>query len=242
VFVGTGPLPVALRGRRSIASAMTRPEDFFLAPEAKPKDPAAPQAKDDLSAFVQRSALDAYATADKMAEIAKGADGNARYPATELAAQFRFMARLIKANIGTRVFYTRQSGYDTHAAQLGSHAGLLGEFSAALKAFLDDLAAAKLAERVTVLAFSEFGRTVKENGSAGTDHGTAGPVFLAGPGVKAGLVGEAPTLMDLDPKHGDLRMNIDFRRVYASISEDWLGLSAKSALAGSFEKLPLFKS
>jgi uncharacterized protein (DUF1501 family) len=243
VFVGPGQLPVALRGRRSIASALTRPEDFCLAPEAKAKALLAPpEKKDDLAAFVQRSALDAYATADKMAEIAKGGDMGARYPETELGAQFRLMARLIKANVGTRVYYARHSGYDTHAGQLGSHASLLSEFSGASKAFLDDLTAAKVADRVTLLAFSEFGRTVKENASGGTDHGTAGPVFLAGPRVKAGLIGATPRLLDLDAEHGDLKMAIDFRRVYATVLEDWLALPAAAALAGSFEKLPLFKT
>ncbi|HEV3446986.1 MAG TPA: DUF1501 domain-containing protein, partial [Gemmataceae bacterium] len=143
--------------------------------------------------------------------------------------------------VGTRVYYARHGGYDTHAGQLGSHASLLNEFSGALKAFLDDLAAARLADRVTLLAFSEFGRTVKENASGGTDHGTAGPVFLAGPRVKAGLIGATPRLLDLDVKHGDLKMGIDFRRVYATVLEDWLALPAATALAGSFEKLPLFK-
>ena len=93
-----------------------------------------------------------------------------------------------------------------------------------------------------MLLFSEFGRTVKENGSAGTDHGTAGPVFLAGAPVRGGLAGATPSLLDLDPKHGDLRVGLDFRRVYAAVLEDWLGLPAKEALGGPFERLPLFRS
>ena len=115
---------------------------------------------------------------------------------------------------------------------------LLGELSNALKAFLDDLAAAKLAERVLVLCFSEFGRRVMENGS-GTDHGSAGPVFLAGPKVKAGLIGEAPR--PLDPEDGGLKLTVDFRRVYAGVLEDWLGLPSRLALGGDFPRLPLFR-
>ena len=115
---------------------------------------------------------------------------------------------------------------------------MLGELSGALKAFLDDLAAEKLAERVAVLCFSEFGRRPRENGS-GTDHGTAGPVFLAGPSVKAGLLGETPKLLDLED--GDLKMTVDFRRVYASVLEDWLGLQSAPALGAKFDKLPLFR-
>jgi uncharacterized protein (DUF1501 family) len=139
------------------------------------------------------------------------------------------------------VYYTRQSGYDTHNAQAVTHAQLLSELAGGLRAFVDDLAAAKLADRVAVLAFSEFGRTVQENGSAGTDHGTAGPVFLAGPRVTPGLVGNPPSLTDLDPKHGDLKSQFDFRRIYATVLEDWLGLAARDAVGGKFEKIPLLR-
>jgi uncharacterized protein (DUF1501 family) len=93
---------------------------------------------------------------------------------------------------------------------------------------------------VAVLCFSEFGRRVQENGSSGTDHGTAGPVFLAGPGVKGGLVGQPPSMTDLEA--GDLKMGLDFRRVYASVLEDWLALPAQAALSGAFERLPLFRA
>jgi uncharacterized protein (DUF1501 family) len=243
VFVGGTQLPAALRGRRCVASAMTRPEDFLLAPEVKVK--AKPglnaPAKDDLADFVRRATLDAYTTADHMADLLRAKDGGAGYPATELAGELRLMARLIKADIATRVYYGRQSGYDTHSAQLGTHSALLGELAGAIQAFLDDLAAAKLADRVVVMTFSEFGRTVKENGSAGTDHGTTGPVFLAGQPVEAGLVGSTPNLLDLDRKHGDLRLGIDFRRVYATVLERWLGLGARASLGGVFEPLPLFR-
>jgi uncharacterized protein (DUF1501 family) len=243
MFAGPGALPVALRGRRSVASSLTRPEDFVLDPAAKPKGgPAGSDAKNDLDAFLARSALDAYATADRMAGLLSAKDDGARYPATELAGQFRLLARLIKANIGTRVFFARQPGYDTHSGQLGSHPTLLGALGGALRAFFDDLTAAKLAERVVVLTFSEFGRTVRENGSAGTDHGTSGPVLLAGAAVKPGPVGKAPSLLDLDPQYGDLRTEIDFRQVYATVLEDWLGLAAGAALDGKFTKLPLFST
>jgi uncharacterized protein (DUF1501 family) len=109
-----------------------------------------------------------------------------------------------------------------------------------LRAFLDDLASTGSAERVAVMVFSEFGRRVAENGSYGTDHGTAAPVFLTGGAVKAGLVGKTPSLLDLE--HGDLKMGVDFRRVYATVLEDWLGLPAKPTLGETFERLPLFRA
>jgi uncharacterized protein (DUF1501 family) len=243
VFVGAGLLPDALPGRRSVAVSLTRLEDLAL-PPGMPlrRAAAAPAPAQDLAAFVQRSALDAYATADRMAEAAGAREDGGRYPATELGGQLRLVARLIRAGFATRVYYARQAGYDTHSGQLRVHADLLGEWAGALRAFLDDLAAANLADRVAVLTFSEFGRTVKENGSAGTDHGTAGPVFLAGPRVKAGLHGDLPNLLDLDPVHGDLRVGLDFRRVYATVLEDWLGVPAQAALGGAFETLPLLRT
>jgi uncharacterized protein (DUF1501 family) len=178
-----------------------------------------------------------------MDEVLRAEDKSARYPATDLAGKLRIVASLIKGGGAAKVFYTSQprNAYDTHIGQLERHAKLLGELSGALKAFLDDLAAAKLAERVLVLCFSEFGRRVQENGSHGTDHGTSGPVFLAGAGVRAGLVGETPRLLDLED--GDLKMTVDFRRIYASVLEDWLGLPSKLALGGEFNKLrELFRS
>jgi uncharacterized protein (DUF1501 family) len=109
-----------------------------------------------------------------------------------------------------------------------------------LKSFLDDLAGARLAERVVVLAFSEFGRQLQENASVGTDHGVAGPVFLAGNQVHAGVAGTAPSLTDLDA--GAPKMTVDFRRLYAAVLKDWLGIPAKASLGGEFTPLPLFRS
>jgi uncharacterized protein (DUF1501 family) len=241
VFVGGGQIPEALRGRRSSASALQRPEDLVLSETVRVK-PVAPPASNDLAAFVQRNALDAYMTASHMAQAAGGPGDAADYPLTGLGDRLRLLARLIKEDVGARVFYTSQPGYDTHAGQLASHASLLREWAEALKAFLDDLAAARLAQRVVVLCFSEFGRTVRENGSGGTDHGTAGIVFLAGPAVRAGLVGTTPNLLDLDEKHGDLKVGLDFRQVYATVLEDWLKLPSEPALGQGFAKLPLFRS
>jgi len=192
-----------------------------------------------LHAFVRRSMLDAYTTADRLKEAAAVKD-SAGYPGTALAERLRLIARLLKAGFGTRVYYTVQRSYDSHSVQLPEHARLLGELGGAVRAFLDDLKAAGLAERVAVLCFSEFGRRVAENGSVGTDHGTAGPVFLAGPGMRPGLVGATPSLLDLED--GDLKVGLDFRRVYASVLEDWLGLPSRPALGGAFERLSLFRS
>ena len=238
LLIGADDPPSAIRGRRSVSAALDRLDDFAL---IEKQDEATPNgssiAGDDLGQFLRRSLLDAYTTADRLAAVAGAVGGHASYPDYEIARRLSLMARLIKAGLGTRVYYLEQGGYDTHGQQLPRHAQLLEEFSASLRAFLDDLAASRLAERVLVLVFSEFGRRVAENGSMGTDHGTAGPVLLAGPCVRPGMHGAYPSLTDL--ADGDLKMTVDFRRVYATALEGWLGLRSKEALGGSFEPLPL---
>jgi uncharacterized protein (DUF1501 family) len=245
LFVGSGPPPAALRGRRAVASALERLDDFALDPalvrsaagEDQPACGSTPG--EDLLAFVRRSTLDAYQAAARLADLTRRRDAGPPYPATGLAERLRTIALLMKEGHDARVFYTSQTGYDTHSAQLPSHAALLSELGGALRAFLDDLAAARLDQRVVVLCFSEFGRRVAENDSAGTDHGTAAPVLLAGPGVRAGLAGPYPSLTDLED--GDLKMAVDFRRIYAAILERWLGLPSREAIGGAFEPLPLFR-
>jgi uncharacterized protein (DUF1501 family) len=240
VFVGLEPPPVALQGRRAPSSTLARLEDFALtgAPGVE-RSVVAPGETDDLAAFVRRTTLDAYASAARVQEAAPGREASTNYPDRELAVRLKLIARLLKAGFGTRVFYTLQSSYDTHAQQGVPHAALLFELASSLAAFFDDLKAARVAERVVVLAFSEFGRTIQENASGGTDHGTAGPVFLAGPGVQGGLAGAAPSLTDLDA--GEPKMTVDFRRVYATLLEGWLGLPSQTATGATFERLPLLR-
>ncbi len=244
LYIGTGALPAALRGMSTTASALERIDDLILDGSTLSTSTSRGvmekrDASDDLTAFVERTTLDAYATADRLAALGRD-DSSARYPSTALANRLGLIARLIKGGLGARVFYTVQGSYDTHAAQPGAHSQLLAELSGALVAFVDDLAASGLLDRVLVLAFSEFGRRVAENSTAGTDHGTSGPVFLAGSKLRPGLIGSYPSLTDL--ADGDLKTNIDFRRVYAALLEDWLGLSSTKALNGTFEPLPLFRT
>jgi uncharacterized protein (DUF1501 family) len=247
LFIGDGTPPAALRGRRAAASALDRIEDLTL-PEGAARSwiatplIATPAGSDDgLDAYVRRSVLDAYSAAERVADLTRRRpDSQASYPSTALAAKLRTVAQLLKADLGARVFYTIQSGYDTHAGQSNTHFSLLFELAGAVKAFLDDLSAAKMTERVVVMGFSEFGRRVAENGSAGTDHGTAGLVFLAGPGVRGGLQGQVPSLTDL--VDGDPKITTDFRRIYAAVLDDWLGLPSRRSLGSTFERMSLFQS
>jgi uncharacterized protein (DUF1501 family) len=237
MLIGPDSPPPAMRGRRSVSAALDRLDDYALIDNKAESQPIGfSSAGDDLGQFLRRNLLDAYTTADRLEAVA-GARGDAPYPESELARRLKLTARLIKAGLGTRVYYLEQGGYDTHGHQLPLHAPLLEELSASLRAFLDDLAAARQADRVLVLVFSEFGRRVAENGSLGTDHGTAGPVLLAGPRVRPGLHGTYPSLADL--VDGDLKMTVDFRRVYATVLESWLGLASKVTLGGAFDPLLL---
>jgi uncharacterized protein (DUF1501 family) len=235
-----GSVPGALRGRRSRAITLLSTEEMLLANAVVARQASGPEPSqaDSPLAFVRRQALDGYATADRLAALAQGAEAGG-YPSTGMAQRLQLVTRLLRANLGARVFYTVQGGYDTHAAQRFAHAGLLRDFAQAVAAFFTDLAAARLADRVVLLAFSEFGRTIRENGSAGTDHGTAGCVLLAGPGIRGGVCGSMPSLTELD--QGEPRMTTDFRQVYASVLENWLGLRSRDVLNGQFEPVALFR-
>jgi uncharacterized protein (DUF1501 family) len=159
------------------------------------------------------------------------------YPETRLGLDFSIAAALIQQRIGARILSVELDGFDTHAKQELRHEYLLATWNDALTAFLDDLHGTPAADRVVVLAFSEFGRRVTENASAGTDHGTAGPMFLVGPRVKGGIYGKHASLADLDD--GDLKFTTDFRSVYATAIEGWLGVDSKTVLGGVHEPLPL---
>jgi uncharacterized protein (DUF1501 family) len=232
-------IPLVLRGRRSSAVAINKVEEALLADPVSAMQAVGAATGDDLLAFVRRQAVEAHDAADKLAKMAKF-DDKTPYPSTGLAERLKTVARLMKSDIRSRVFYTVQSGYDTHAGQSQTHANLLAEFAGAVAAFFKDLETAKLSERVTLLAFSEFGRTVKENASTGTDHGTAGVVFLAGPKVTGGIAGSLPSLTTL--VEGEPKMTTDFRQVYATVLTDWLRTSADRILGGQFQPMGLFRS
>jgi len=187
--------------------------------------------------FLRHTAMNAVIAGDSIRGILKKERGRGKYPDGVLAEQLRMVASLIGGDFPSRVYYVAQGGYDTHADQLGSHARLLGDFNLSVSAFLDDLRNQKIADKVTVMAFSEFGRRVAENGSRGTDHGAAAPVFLFGESVSGGLHGKSPDLSDL--VDGDVKHQFDFRQVYASLLDDWLNTPSRPILGREFEKLSL---
>ena len=175
-------------------------------------------------------------TAAVQANVGKYRAG-ASYPDSKFAGQMKDIARLIAASAGNggtgqRVLYTSLGGFDTHAGQRADQDKLLGELAEALKAFCADLETQGLAEKVVVMGFSEFGRRVAENGSAGTDHGEGSVMFALGRGVKGGIHGDSPDLEKLND--GDVIYKQDFRGVYAEGLTSWLNLDSRKILGGDF--------
>ncbi len=185
--------------------------------------------------FLKHTAMNAVLAGDRIRGILAKSKVRTNYPDSQLANQLQMIAKLIAGNFPTRVYYAIQGGFDTHANQAQTHARLLRDVAASVHAFNEDLRAQKNADRVVVIAFSEFGRRVAENGSQGTDHGAAAPMFVFGEKIKGGLHGNPPDLGNL--LDGDVRHQIDFRQVYATVLEQWLGTKSEGVLGRKFEKV-----
>jgi uncharacterized protein (DUF1501 family) len=218
------------------SSRMDQQEQRALIEEAaKPKGN-----RRDLLHFVQRTATNTYASSRRLQEIGKNYQPKASYPNVPLADRLKLAAQLIDADLGTRVFYVALDGFDTHSGQALAHTLLLTQLSTAVTAFYKDLAARGHGNRVLLMTFSEFGRRARENGSKGTDHGSAAPLFLVGGKVKSGPVGRHPSLTELEM--GNLKHHTDFRQVYAAVLDRWLGVRSKDVLAQEFKPVDVFKS
>ncbi len=189
------------------------------------------------SDFLVRTSLDAQVSSDIIRK-AVAEKPLVQYPNGDLANQLKMVGLMIRANLRTRVYYVSFGSFDTHAGQGGAqgrHGQLLSQLGQSLKAFYADLKQQGNDGRVMTMSFSEFGRRVGQNASGGTDHGTAAPLFLAGPMVRKGIIGDHPSLKDLDD--GDLKYKIDFREVYAGILTGWLKADPTKILDGSFKAL-----
>ena len=244
--------PLALAGAPTRVPSLTTLEDFQLRTTAASGTDQMMQRRviegvahkgkgqPNLLDFVQRTAVNTYASSRRLREIGKNYQPKVAYPVSALANHLKLAAQLITADLGARIFYVSLDGFDTHASQQGTHAGLLQELSAAMTAFYKDMAARGHKDRILMMTFSEFGRRVKENGSRGTDHGTAAPMLLVGGKVKPGAVGAHPSLKELE--FGNLKHHTDFRQVYAAVLDKWLGVSSKDVLGRTFKPVEVFKS
>jgi uncharacterized protein (DUF1501 family) len=248
-------LPRTLQGGRNVIPSLARLEQFQRrlgvpstanpSAQAKALDQITREAHGNpgsLLQFIERCSLIAYTSSARLEQVrqqeTKTVSGTAYPEFYGLARQLKLISQLIKAGLSTPIYYTQLDGFDTHSSQAQPHATLMRQISISLKAFLDDIEAAGEANRVLVLVFSEFGRRLTENASAGTDHGTAAPVFLLGKPVSPGVYGPYPDLTRLDDE-GDPHHTIDFRRIYATILSDWLGVSPTKIVGPGFNPLPL---
>ena len=185
--------------------------------------------------YLGQTGLDSLKAADIL-KVAPGKyNSTVEYPDTPLARKLRGIAQVHMADLGTRILYCDHGSFDSHSNQVGMHDKLWHDVYTAVESFFDDLRENNAGENVIMLLFSEFGRRVHDNGS-GTDHGAAGAAFVIGEGVKGGEYGEYPSTNTEDLEQGDLVPNTDFRSVYTTIAENWMGLDANPLVGGTFEK------
>lgn len=255
VAIAVGPnngAALALRGRRHAGILFDRPESFGYGAGAKGaaadtgavyrklNEAGAPTASGQLE-WVTATAIAANAAADEIRRVGLAYKPKAAYPDNSYGRNLRTVASLIAGGLPTRIYWTGRDGhleFDTHSHQRPRHDNLLKELDAALVAFFRDLKQQGQADRVLLMTISEFGRTAKENGNKGTDHAAGAAQYLFGPGVKPGFHGKHPSLKpeDLLPTGSALKFSTDFRSVYATVLEKWLGIPSEPVL---HEKWPL---
>lgn len=190
--------------------------------------------------FVQRTANQTLTLAKQLKEATSASSTSVTYAPFAFSQSLKTVAQLIAAEVPTRIYYVTLTGFDTHATQFNRHSALLQELSQSLSTFHRDLKASGHLDRTLVMTFSEFGRRVAENKSAGTDHGTANLMFLTGGGIAPGLHGGRPDLNQLDDS-GDLNYKVDFRSIYATILDQWFGADSRKILEGRFEPAPVLR-
>lgn len=235
---------LAVQAAKHAPVVFNRPEEFVRAGEALQsasyrKLIGARGSGNETLDFLAGIAQNAADTSEKVRESTRSYATPVGYGSTPLGQDLRKVAALIHAGFPTRIYYVSLSGFDTHAGQQSGRFYLLTGLAESLHAFFGDLKRMNRLDDVAVMMFSEFGRRVEENASGGTDHGTAGPMFVLGRKVKPGVYEKHPSLTDLDD-NGDLKMTTDFRRVYATMIQQWMGFAdPKSILRGDFAPLQI---
>ena len=189
--------------------------------------------------YLGQTGLDSMKAADILKVAPEMYSSTVEYPDTTIASKLKGISQVHQANLGTRVFYCDHGSFDSHSNQVGMHDKLWIDVSQAVESFFDDLRENDAADNVIMLMFTEFGRRVHDNGS-GTDHGAGGVAFLVGDAIKGGEYGEYPSLRPEHLEQGDLVPHTDFRSVYTSIAEDWMGMDAQPLVGGVFEKPAYF--
>ena len=190
--------------------------------------------------YIAQTGMDALKGADILRVAPELYSSSVEYGSDTVSQYMRNIAQVHLAGLGTRIFYNSApyNSFDTHANQMTAHATLWSQVSQAVSDFFQDLKDHQASEDVLILAFSEFGRRVKDNGT-GTDHGAAGVAFVIGESVKGGLYGEYPSLEPGKLVEGDLYFNNDFRSTYTTVTEDWMSLDPISVVGGNFDKMDI---
>ncbi|MGA2626548.1 MAG: DUF1501 domain-containing protein [Candidatus Bathyarchaeia archaeon] len=192
-----------------------------------------------LVSAMMEAGLDAMTASDIVQQAASNYQTSINYPKNDFSNRLKLAAQIVASSLNPTIVYLQIGGFDTHANQKNTQANLLKTVSDGVAAFYQDMDSKGKADDTLIMTFSEFGRRVNENGSLGTDHGTAEPMFVIGGRVTGGLYGDYPSLSNLD-SNGDLIHTVDFRQVYASVLQDWLGTDPSQVLGSQFEKLNIF--
>ena len=191
--------------------------------------------------YLSQTGADVHTGADILKQAPAMYQSEVEYADNSIAKSLKDVARIHLAGFGTRIFYTNHGGYDHHANEKQSHPGLLRDLSGAIVDFFQDLRAHDAAEEVTMLVFTEFGRRMRDNGS-GTDHGSGGGAFIIGDRVDGGLYAEYPSVDPSRWLYGeDLDWNIDYRGIYSTVLEQWMGVDPVPIVDGQFEQINPFK-
>jgi uncharacterized protein (DUF1501 family) len=239
-FVGQTRRPLTVNAAKTVVPTIRSIHDRKLTATGVPGN-----ASEDASPLLQeieRRTQSAQAHAAAVEQVIQSG-GRREYPNTPFGNNLRIVAQLIEANVGTRIFKLDGGGggdiggFDNHAGQKDNHAALLHRLSQGVAAFVNDLKRRGLLDRVVLITTSEFGRTIRENGRRGTDHGSAAPMLVVGGQVRPGLIGEHPSMTELEnngPAH-----HTDFRQVYAALLDGWLGIDSQVVLGEKFETVKL---
>ena len=232
-------LSLALKGSQRKGLALKNPDKFHQINQnrllAKVSKEAAATHHDQVD-YLYKTLAETASSADYLYDKSKIYKSSVTYPSSDFGKNLKTTAELINSGVESRVYYLALSGFDTHVRQHEQQQRLFTDLGDGLAALADDLRQHDQWNNTLVLVFSEFGRRVGQNASNGTDHGTANNVFIAGGALrKKGILNDAPDLVNLD--QGDLRHQVDFRSIYASVLKDWLGADDAAILGSGFERL-----
>jgi len=254
-LVAAIPRPHALNATEAVSAQIRAVRDLIIRPHAaKPGGQndhtqqlellAAGRSNNELLDYIREATVQACQTSRRVREVMQISKERASsYPDFPFARRLRTVADLIRADLGIRVIFTEHGGggfggFDNHANQAANHGALLRQLGDALAAFVADLKRDGLLERVLLMTFSEFGRTVAENGRRGTDHGVGAPMFLLGSKLRPGLIGQHPDLSKAEDNA--VPFHTDFRSVYATVLDRWLEVDSRLVLGGRFPHVPIF--